>query len=431
MANLDVNLHAKQYQIYKDPHRFKIVCAGRRFGKTEISAILMLTIGLSKPNGVGWAVAPNYSQTMIFWRKLKNLLPPEYTKQIKEGDKCIILKNGFSIWMKSGDNPDALRGEGLDFCVMDEFATMKEDVWTHAIRPALGDKQGKALFIGTPFGRNHFYRLALRGMSDEYPDYAYFHGTSFDNTFIEAEEFNDMAADMPQIVYTQEILAEFIEGGGEVFTCVDRQMVPPEEILEEFKQEVIYVAGLDLAKHQDFTVLRISRIDNGRVIFTDRFNQIDWSYQIRRIKASLLNYGNPTCYVDSTGVGDPIYEKLRKSGLNVKPIIISSKSKPQLIENLSILLEEGKYWMPVDPQTLEEYGAYTYKMGETGYIRYSAPDGYHDDIVMADSMCAWGLRNNSTTIGIIHNPDEKEMSVYDEDRIVSYDDIENAISWDD
>ena len=431
MANLDVKLHAKQWEIYQDPHRFKIVCAGRRFGKTAVSAIIMLTVGLSKPNGVGWAVAPNYAQTMIFWRKLKDLLPPEYTKQIKEGDKCIILKNGFSIWMKSGDSPDNLRGEGLDFVVLDEFATMKEDVWTHAIRPALGDKQGKALFIGTPSGKNHFYRLALRGMSNEFPEYTYFHGTSFDNTFIKSEEFKDMAEDMPQLVYNQEILAEFIEGGGEVFSCVDRQMIPPSEILEDFQPEVVYVGGLDLAKHQDFSVLRIARLDTGRVVYTDRFNQIDWSYQIRRIKSNLLKYGNPTCYVDSTGVGDPIYEKLRKNSLNVKPVIISSKSKPQLIENLCLLLEDGKYWIPEDPQTLEEYSAYTYKIGETGYIRYSAPSGYHDDIVMADSLCAWGMKSNSTTIGIIHNPDTTSVSIYDEDRVVDYDNIPNAIGWDD
>jgi hypothetical protein len=428
MAELNLDLHPKQLEIYRDPTRFKVVCAGRRTGKTHLAAILMFFNGLSHPGGVGWAIAPSYSQTMIFWRKIREIIPRQYIKQIKEGDKCIILKNDYTIWMKSGDNADSLRGEGLDFAVLDEYATMKPSVWTEAIRPALGDKKGSALFIGTPKGKNGFYELAKKGMSEEFTDYKYFHGTSFDNTFIDPQEFVDMAAEMPEIIYKQEILAEFIEGGGEVFGSFEKQLLQPSEILEDHIPECFYVCGLDIAKTQDFTVLRIMRMDTGRIVFTDRFNQRDWGYQIRRIKSNLLKYNNPTCYVDSTGVGDPIYEKLRKEGLNVKGVVISSKSKPQLIENLSMLIEEGRYWMPDDKFTREEYSAFTYKIQDSGYIKYAAADGYHDDIVMADALCAWGLKGTCTCIGMMAE-DNSEKSEYGDDRFANYDELESVALW--
>lgn len=424
---VDIKLHSAQMKIFQDKHRFKICCCGRRMGKTHLAAVTMMTIGLQKKGGVGWAVAPKYSQTMIFWRKFKEIIPPEYIMNIKEGDKCIILKNGFSIWMKSGDSPDSLRGEGLDFVVLDEYATMKEEVWTEAIRPALADKKGSAMFIGTPAGKNHFYKLAQQAMSKDFKDYVYFHFTSYANDFIDPAELRELQYTLPELVYKQEILAEFIETGGVVFSNFIEQMVPKNEIEEDYNPEKIYTAGLDLAKHQDFTVLRIADIETGRVVFTDRYSKLDWTYQIDRIKRNLHKYRNPTCYVDSTGVGDPIYDKLRREGMNVRSVKISSVSKPQLIDNLEVLLEDRKYWIPEDEDTKNEYGAFTYKMSDTGYIKYGAPDGFHDDIVMADALCAWGLKRGITTIGMI----EGEPSEYEEEeRLVDYDSIEDVIGWD-
>lgn len=391
---------------------------------------MMFFIGLNCPNGVGWIIAPNYNQSMISFREIRKIIPKEYVSKIREGDKCIYLKNGFSIWMKSGDNPDSLRGEGLDFVVLDEYATMKSTVWTEAIRPALGDKRGSALFIGTPAGKNHFYELAKKGQSDEHPDYGFFHGTSFDNIFIDPEEFEEMSADMPELIYKQEILAEFIEGGGEVFGNFEKRLIKSSEIYEDYDPTKFYVAGLDIAKTKDFTVLRIAEVNTGRVIFSDRFNQREWSYQIRRIKNNLFKYGNPPCNVDSTGVGDPIYEKLRKERCNVRPFIISYKSKPQMIENLSLLIEDGEYWLPDDKHTRDEYSAFTYKIQESGYIKYAAAEGYHDDIVMADALCAWGLKKTCRCIGEIIRTEINDDARYDINSVADFSKLESIAEWD-
>lgn len=162
-------------------------------------------------------VAPTFEQAKrIMWHLLKEL-GAQVIQQAHENTGTLTLINGRRISLKGSDRPDTLRGVGLSFVVMDEFAFMKPEVWEKIIRPALIKSRGKALFIGTPEGKNHFYELYTYGSKDETGEYACFSFTSKSNPFLPREEISTMAAGMSSAIYRQEIEASFVASGGIVF----------------------------------------------------------------------------------------------------------------------------------------------------------------------------------------------------------------------
>ena len=199
MVKLDIKFLPKQKVIYEYPARFKIIACGRRFGKTFLCSYKVILSALSKPNQTFFILAPNYAQTKILWRMIKRTLPKEAVKRIMEGELFIELQNGSIIFAKSGDNPDALRGEGLDGCVLDECAMLRPEVWNEAIRPALADKNGWAIFISTPKGKNWFYELFLRGQDPNQTEFKSFQYPSWENPLLAQSEIEEMRKSMPEV----------------------------------------------------------------------------------------------------------------------------------------------------------------------------------------------------------------------------------------
>ena len=395
MTELNISLHEKQLEIFNDSHRFKVICCGRRFGKTRLAAYTVIIWALTTNEQVIWIVSPKYSQTMIMWRMIKKYLPKKYVADIKEGELYIELINGSTIWAKSADNPDALVGEGLDFLVMDEAARTKTDAWEIALEPALMDKKGSALFISTPKGKNWFYNLYLRGINDTYPEYKSFNYTSYENPILDPEELEKKKESMPELIYRQEIMAEFIEGGGEVFQDI-REVLG--SVLRDSFLDHSYVMGVDLAKYRDFTVLTVADISTGEIVYFERFNKIDWGFQKDRLKDVAHRYNDALCFIDSTGVGDPIVEDLQRMDMLVSPYKFTVQSKYDLVKNLTIMIKARKIKIPQDRTIIDELSAYTYELLPSGVVRYGAPEGMHDDCVTSIMLTAWGLSKNRTEV---------------------------------
>lgn len=420
---LDLAFHERQLEIYQDTHRFKVVCCGRRFGKTRMASYIVIIKALSEPDQVIWLVSPKYSQTMIIWRMLRKYLPRSHISNIKEGELYIELVNGSTIWAKSADNPDALVGEGLDFLVMDEAARVKEEAWETALQPALMDKKGEVIFISTPKGKNWFYRLYLRGLEgrDEYKSFNY---TSYDNPTLDPEELEKRRQTLPELIYRQEILAEFIEGGGEVFQDIQKAIGTT---LREPIANHTYVMGVDLAKYQDFTVITVADVATKEIVYFDRFSKIDWNYQKEQIQHVFKEYNECCCYIDSTGVGDPIVEDLQRMDVIISPYKFSINSKYDLVKNLNIMLKGGLIKIPDIRVLLDELSAYTFEMLPSGIIRYGAPAGMHDDCVTSLMLTAWALsKNRCEVVGEIKMEkvaEELDISSYgsDDDRYIDWD----------
>ena len=422
MASIEINLHPNQYTIYNDPHRFKVIPCGRRFGKSLLASRAIAVAALNTPNGMFFLVAPVSAQTSIIWRMIIRWLPKQFIKQIRAGDKRIELKNGAYIWAKSGDNPDTLRGEGLDGCILDECAMLKKDVWTEAIRPSLADKKGWCWMISTPKGKNWFYQEYLKGKSADpkYKEYASFKFTSYDNPFIAKSEIDAMAEELPDIAFRQEIMAEFIEGGGIVFenflACIKVGCLSP------YQSGRLYMMGVDLGRHQDFNVIMVGDLESKTIVYFERWTQMDWTTVESRIRDVYDSYGSPLTYIDSTGKGEPIYERLLETGVNVIGININQSTKPMLVRALKIAFDRKMIFIPDIDLIKEELAAYAFTISAFSNIKYGAPEGFHDDTVIALALLNYGINGaNPTIIGMPH-PDETTGTIYDE--------MENIESWD-
>ena len=424
MTKLDLAFHEKQLEIYKDPHRFKVVCCGRRFGKTRMASYIVIIKALAEPDQMIWLVSPKYSQTMIIWRMLRKYLPKDYVANIKEGELYIELVNGSTIWAKSADNPDALVGEGLDFLVMDEAARVKQDAWETALQPALIDRKGEAIFISTPKGKNWFYNLYLRGITQDESDYKSFNYTSWDNPTLDPSELEKRRLELPEDIYRQEIQAEFIEGGGEVFQGVNE--IIGDTLRDPLKGHA-YVIGVDLAKYKDFTVITVADIVTKQIVYFGRFNQVDWNYQKEKIKEIFLTYNEGVVYIDSTGVGDPIMEDLQRMDVIIVPYKFTIQSKYDLVKNLVIMIKSKGLTIPNVRVLLDELASYSFELLPSGIIRYGAPEGMHDDCVTSLMLTAWALSKNRTEV-VGEIPLEKVDEMYavsdygaDDDRYIDWD----------
>ena len=218
-------LTVPQQIIADDTHRFKVVVAGRRFGKTHL-AIRQLAYNARLPNQEVWYVAPSYKQAkMIVWRKLKQRLQDlRWTKKINENELSITLKNNSTISLKGADNEDSLRGVGLDYLILDEFADIDSEAWFEVLRPTLADRQGSAMFIGTPKGiANWSYDLYTKSTEDP-ANWASFQFTTIQGGNVTEEEIEAARRDLDERTFRQEFLATFETYAGRIYYAFDRNL---------------------------------------------------------------------------------------------------------------------------------------------------------------------------------------------------------------
>lgn len=213
--------HPKQLELHQDKHRYKVIRCGRRFGKSVFAVNHIIEQATYKP-GDYWFVAPTYRQAKeIAWRLFEAYVPRELIKKKNETELSIDLVNGSRIALKGADNPDSLRGVGLNGVVLDEYAFTQSYAWT-VISPILQDKRGWAIFISTPNGYNHFYDLSNTEQGDN--DYKSFHFTSYDNPYLDPEELDKERARMSVERFEQEYMAEFTRKSGAVWTKFRRSI---------------------------------------------------------------------------------------------------------------------------------------------------------------------------------------------------------------
>ena len=217
-----VQLTLPQSEIFLSPARFRSVVAGRRFGKTFLSTTELLKAATGGKNRNCWYVAPTYGAAKeIAWDMLIANIPDEYIVKTNETALTIRLINGSVISLKGAEKASNLRGRSLDCCVLDEFSLMRPEVWYEVIRPSLSDREGSALFIGTPQGRNHFYDLWAKGVNgaDNWQSFQY---TTIQGGNVSASEIEQARSDLDERTFKQEYEAEFVTYAGLIYYNFDR-----------------------------------------------------------------------------------------------------------------------------------------------------------------------------------------------------------------
>ena len=241
--NLNYNPHKFQKQIHDDPARFKVVVAGRRFGKSVFARMHILLNALYVP-GLYWIVNPTYKQgKMIHWRELKKEVPPELITYKNEQELSIELVNGSRIEIKGADNENSLRGVGIKGVVFDETADQQPHVFWDIIRPTLVDSEGWAIFIGTPRGFNWFYDLYLKGKEgtkEKEEGWSSYKFTSYDNPHLNPKEIDEAKRATDEDSFAQEYMSEFKKFKGLIYKNFNREthVIEPFEIPNDGEWEI-------------------------------------------------------------------------------------------------------------------------------------------------------------------------------------------------
>jgi hypothetical protein len=245
MTQLNFELLRWQKEVFNSPSRFKIVAAGRRCGKSRLSAITLLIEGLNCPEGAAvMYIAPTLGQARAIIWDLIHDLGRQVIKSSHINNLEITLINGRKIMVRGADNPDSLRGMSLTYVVLDEVAFIKQDIWEKVIRASLSDRKGRALFISTPSGRNWFYDIYKLGMEETDEEWRSWHYTTKDNETIDPKEIDAAERTLSSFAFKQEYLSSFDNAGSDVFKEAWFKTAPE-------PKSGSYVVAIDLAGFED------------------------------------------------------------------------------------------------------------------------------------------------------------------------------------
>lgn len=412
--------HPGQIPVLKSKSRFKVIVAGRRFGKTKVAARTMVVKAIQKPGSLGWWIAPEYKNIKRGYAEVVSQIPtallakpaPPVTSQ----NLVIEFKNGSKLEFYSGTNKDAMAGAGVDYAVIDEAALVPhgDAVWQQIVRPTLMDRKGEALFISTPRGKNWFWELYKKGLSKHASarDWESWHFTSLDNPTIpdieqEVEEARQL---MPDMLFKQEIMAEFLSSAASIFNLEHPQAVVP-RTAEPLGSVFV---GIDLAKKQDFTVISAARAGDRMPVYHRRFNALKWTDQRKVIHAAIAEIEDMGAEevrvgIDATGVGEAIADDLEAEGLDVERIQFTNQWKERAVGVLSRDLQNGDAHILADSR--EEFDHYEYELTPAGHYKFESSVG-HDDEVSAKLIEHW-LIHTTSPAEVKTLTDEPEASIKD------------------
>ena len=313
---------------------------------------------------------------------------PEIYRTVNRSELLLEYASGSTIQFFSAERYDNIRGFTFEYLVCDEFAFMSEQAWTEVLRATVLVKGRKVLLISTPKGRNHFYKLYQ--MDGYNPQYKSFTMTSYDNPIIIPSEIDDAKQTLPDHVFRQEYLAEFIDGGAGMFKDVQINNVP--------EMTGRYYAGIDVGRADDYTVLTILN-NKSEMIYCDRWRQMDWTEIVQKIKQQLEKY-NPDTLIEVNSVGDAVFEMLRNEipSVYIAPFVTTSKSKQDIIENLIVANQDKTLKVLQNEWLLKELEVFSYEYNpKTRSVKYSAPFGFHDDGVMSLAIAYQSFRQAEKT----------------------------------
>ena len=391
-------LRQDQLEIALHPAKTKVLSMGRRWGKTVLGGAICGN-ALAQHGKVAW-IAPTYKNTRPLWRWLL-LATAEDVKakrmSVSKSDRIIETKRGGFLGVFSGDNIDSIRGESFHLVVIDEAARIPEQGWSDAIMPTLADFDGDAILISTPKGKNWFFKEWARGV-DRSREIASWHAPTNANPNPNIKRAFELARDrVPEDTYKQEWLAEFVDGGSvfrNIAACTTAQPSTP-----EMHRGHTIIGGADWGKQQDYSAFSFGCLDCHCEVAHDRFNQIDYAFQVQRLKALADKWNPAVILTELNSIGQPVFEQVQRLGLPAVGFNTTAQSKPPLIENLALVLEKSE-WQFIDNKTwTAELEAYERTVSaSTGRSSYSAPDGMNDDTVISRALMVWQATNGTNSL---------------------------------
>jgi phage FluMu gp28-like protein len=385
-TTINAKPHKTQAIIHRSEARYKVIDAGRRWGKTRLGVLECLETAIAGKRA--WWVSPSYKSANVGWRPLRKLASQIPGVKINLTEKNVSFPSGGEVSIRSADNPDSLRGEGLDLVVLDEAAFMKPEAWSEVLRPALSDRQGKAIFISTPRGRNWFWNIWMRGQEDGSEWQSWTYPTS-SNPFIPKTEIEAARLDLPEIIFRQEYEALFVDSEGAVFRRIQEAAVLDQ--LEGPLEGRNYSAGVDVAAAVDYTVITIMDVESKEMVFMDRFNRVDYPTLEDRLYQVYTTWRLSGMVVEANSIGRPVIDHLVKRGVGVTPFTTTNATKQSIIQSLQSAFEHDSIKVLNNPILVGELLSFESKRSPSGSFTYAAPEGMHDDCVMSLALSYYGI----------------------------------------
>lgn len=387
-------LYSYQTAIIDSPARYTCTEAATKIGKTTSHIVwlfeqaLQCTV-LGYKNASVWWVAPTFAQAKVAFNRMKEYIKPREFYKANESDLLITLATGIKIHFKTAEKPDNLYGDDVYAAVVDEASRVREAAW-HALRTTVTSTGGKVKFIGNVRGRkNFFYKMCQRAKHRDSitngGQYEYFKITAYDaaaegmmtkdgRPFI--EEIEDAKRDLPESVFNELYLAEASEDGSNPFGlshiagCVKPLSIQP-----------VICYGVDLAKSVDWTA--IVGLDQVATVSDFRHFQKDWN----QTTTEIIGLPSVPLAIDSTGVGDPIFEQVSRSrNSETEGFIFTQRSKQKLMEGLALAIQKRLIGFP-EGIIRNELESFEYSYTRTGVV-YTVAEGEHDDAAYGLAL-AW------------------------------------------
>ena len=386
-----------------------IYVAHRRAGKDK--TIWNITIKEAfKRVGTYYYILPTYSQAKkVIWDsidkdgfKMMNHLPDKLIRNKNETEMQIELVNGSIIQLVGSDNVDRIVGTNPIGVVFSEYSICKPEVWNF-LRPILAENGGWAIFNFTPRGMNHAYTLLQ--MAKESPDWWVGIYPVSVTKALTPQALSLERKEMPRATYEQEYECKFLETGSQFFKNIEN-CVYDKEVERSLTPSGDFKLGVDLAKYNDFTVITPLCLNTMIVHPQDRFNHMDWIVQEAKIEANARKYNNARLTLDSTGIGDPVVEELRRRGLNIRDEDVfkfTETSRKNLLNHLAILLENRQILIPNDQELIDELKSFNVELNDSGKTIIRCPEGLHDDRVMSLALACWGVDEKEEEIPMFYD----------------------------
>lgn len=386
-------LYCYQKAILNSNARYTVTEAATKVGKTASHIVWLFEQALTlKTNQRVWWIAPTIGQAKIAFDRMKVQITDRSIFTANETLRTITLVTGGIIEFKTAEKPDNLYGDDVFASVFDEFTRARESAW-FALRSTLTATGGKCKFIGNVKGKKNWgHKLAMKAKAGE-ENFEYFKITAYDaanegmktkdgRPFI--EEIESAKRELPEAVFNELYLAIPNDDASNPFgnDYIKR-------IIKNYEFEESACFGIDLAKSYDYAVI-VGLSKNGKISMMDRW-QSDWGSTKRRI---IEKIGNKPTLIDSTGVGDPIVEEIQSGRSNVEGLKFSASSKQQLMEGLALAIQNQEIMIHPSMTTLiDELEAFEFVYTRTG-VKYSAPEGMHDDCVCALALAVKRMKEN-------------------------------------
>ncbi len=421
----------------KTPPAIIEIIASRGWGKTLYMVCEMLVPFLNrKANAKVMWVAPTYQIGMAPIEDVFNgtdeITGKRWVPEFDHGGRRIWkfsngatgpqLKwfNGSTVSFRSADSPESIVSRGYDLIIIDEAALIQEKVFLQQIMGTARKGKVKIFMITSPRGKRHWtHRIYLKGQDAKDTMYVSIKQPYYKNPFFN-KTLEKLIKDLPDWIYRQEYLAEFIDDGDTVIKGLENIIMGPEISFEGSQQEWAddireiavkdfggerkvqpherrFVVGLDLAKSIDFTVLWVMDLDNGECVYYRRLNKTDYRQVLEETVRVCKKYNEAELIYDATGVGSGLADFINNYDVNAHPYVFTNASKNDLINRLMLAVEHQEIKVPNIATVKSELGAFTYTLTRTGKISYNAPAGFHDDIVIAIALANWYRVENSAS----------------------------------